>query len=164
MFIGLLPHQSFLASLSHPPSSQHRFAAVESFGITAWSIALHSSQPHKRKKCFLLKPAFAMLRLKCIHNAMNFLLAGLYLKRNEHAGLSQGSVIFRNLVFQNQMISERMPSQFGNQAVILMRVIPIVTKNEVRGHVPFQLFENSFYFSAHKWHESVGETLQKWSA
>ena len=84
-----------------------------------------------------------MLRLKRIHDVSNFLLAELSLERHENAGLPEVTVVFGNLVFQDQMIAKCVPGQFRDQAVVLMSVFPVVRENEVRRDCLLQIFENA---------------------
>ena len=53
---------------------QQQFPAIESFGITAGSIALHSPQSHESEKCLRLKPALRALGLERVHEVTNLLL------------------------------------------------------------------------------------------
>src|SRR5580704_995184 len=86
--------------------SQHYLSAVEGLGVTARRIAFHPSQPHQRKECVSFKPPFAVLRLKRFYDVPDLGLASLILKWHEHPRLSHVSVVFRDLVFQNQMVAK----------------------------------------------------------
>lgn len=46
-------------------------------------------------------------------------------------GRAQIPVIFRDFIFQDQMIAECIPREIGDDAVILMTVIPKMRKNKV---------------------------------
>src|ERR1039457_3621456 len=148
--------------ISSSSNSQHQLAAVESFGVAAGSIAFHPAQPHEGKKRVLLKPGFGILGLEGIHDVTDLLLAHFRLERHEHARLSQVTVVFRNLVFQNQMVPKCIPGQFRDQTMVLVRVLAVVSEDEVRGYC-FQVLENCLHFGTHKWHETVRESLQQWS-
>src|SRR2546426_11770655 len=45
-------------------------------------------------------------------------------------------------------------------AVVLMRVLAVVSEDEVWGHYLLQLFESRFHLGTHKRHESVRKNLQ----
>lgn len=141
--------------------SQDQFATVESLGVTARSIAFHSPQSHEGEKCFRFKPALAVLGLKSIHDELDLFLTRLRPEGHKNAGPPQVAVVFWDFVLQNQMVPKRIPGQVGYQPVILMRVIVIVSEDEIRGDCLFQLLEDGLYFGAHKWHESVRERFQQ---
>src|SRR4029077_3677234 len=112
--------------------------------------------------CLLLEPALCVLGLKGIHEVTHLLLVHLWRERHEHAWLSQVAVVFRDLVLQNQVIPKRIPGQFRDQAVVLMRISAVMSEDHVRGDRLLQLFENRFDLSTYKRHEAVGESLQHW--
>src|SRR6266403_597189 len=138
---------------------RHR-ATVECFGITARSIAFHSPQSHQREKRLRLKPALRALRLERIHEVTNLLLAHFGPHRHEQVRLSQVAVILRNFILQNEMVSECVPGQFRNQAMVLVGILAVVRKDKVRGN-RLQLFEDRFDFPTDKRHESILEFLQQ---
>src|SRR5262249_33792948 len=107
--------------------------------------------------------ALAVLGLKGIHEITNLLLVHLWWERYEHAWLSQVSVVFWDLVLQNQVIPKGIPGQFRNQAVVLMRISAVMSKNHVWRDRLLQFFENCFDLGTYKRHEAVGEGLQQWS-
>lgn len=115
---------------------QHQLSAVEGFCIAARSIALHPPKPHQGTECLVLEPPLAPLRLERLHDVTDLPLANLLRQRNEDAWSSQIAVIFRNLVFQNQMIPKGIPGQFRDEPVILMGVVAVMSKNHVGGDAP----------------------------
>ena len=88
-----------------------------------------------------------MLGLERIHDVADFLLTHFQLERHEHARLSQVTVVFRNLILQNQMVPKGIPGQFRDKAMVLMGVLAIVSEDKVRGDLVLQLFKDRFDFS-----------------
>jgi hypothetical protein len=58
---GFSPHYAIAIVNIASFDLQHYLAAIESFGMTARSIALHPAQSHEGEESFLLKPALAVL-------------------------------------------------------------------------------------------------------
>ena len=123
---------------------QHELATIKSFGVSARGIAFHTAQSHQRLKRFGLKPTLSTLRLESIHDVSNFLLAHIGLKRHEDTRLSHVAVIFGDLVFENQMIPKRIPGQFRQEAMILVGIPAVVSKNEVRRNRLFSSSKTAF--------------------
>src|SRR5208283_3201623 len=61
------------------------------------------------------------------------------------------------------MIPKRIPRQFRYQAVVLMRVLAVVSEDEI-GRNSLQLLENRFHLGAYKGHESVSKGLEQWAS
>ena len=115
-----------------PVISQHQLAAMESLGVAAPGNAFHSPQAHESKKCFLLEPTLCVLRLESIHDVTDLLLVNFLLERHEEVRLSQVSVVFRNLVFHDEVIAKRVPGQLANDPMILMQIVTVMCQDQVR--------------------------------
>src|SRR5260370_41063190 len=102
---------------------------VERLGVTAGCVAFDSSQSHEGEKCILPKPTLAVLGAESVHDLGNFLLADPRLEWHKQIRPPQVAVVLWNFVFQNQMVAKRLPSQFRDRAVVLVRVFMV--KNEV---------------------------------
>jgi hypothetical protein len=72
------------------------------------------------------------LRLEGVHDRADFFSGEFHFKRNKHARLAEISVIFGNLVLQNQVIPECVPGRFGYESMILMRVVAVMRENQIR--------------------------------
>ena len=105
------------------PTLQDEFPAVESFSVATRRIAFHTAEAHEGKKGFWLKPPLVMLGLENLHEVINLLPVDLLLERHKQAGLAHVAIVFWNLVLQNQMVAEGIPSKFRNKAVILVRIL-----------------------------------------
>src|SRR5215510_12805025 len=102
--------------------SEGEFAAIERFGVAAVSIAFHAPQSHESEKRRLVEPSPGMLRRKRLHDATHFLRARLGVEWHEHRWLTHITVVLGNLVFEDQMVPERVPGQFGDQPMVLVSV------------------------------------------
>src|SRR5579862_795672 len=111
---------------------QSQLASIKSLGISAGRVALHPAQSHERVKRFRLEPSLIVLRPKGLHDGVNFFLAGGSVERHKNRGLSHVAVILGNLVFENQVIAKRVPSQFRQQAMILVSILASVSENYIR--------------------------------
>src|SRR5258707_15509612 len=100
--------------------------------MTAGCVTFHPTQTHERKERVFLEPVLAALRLKSLHQVTNFPLARLFIETHKYVGLSHITVVFWDLVFQYQMISESIPGQLGNLAVVLMSILTVMGKNHIR--------------------------------
>jgi hypothetical protein len=67
-------------------------------------------------------------------------------------------------ILKDQMVSKSIPCQFRDQAVVLMRILAIVSEDQIGGDSLFQLFEELVDLCSHEWHESIRESLQRWTA
>jgi hypothetical protein len=113
-------------------NSQHQLATVECLSVTARSVTFHPAQPHEGEEGLLLEPALAVLGLEGIHDVANLCLVHFWRKRHEQAWLSQVTVIFRDLVLQDQVISKCIPGQFADQTMVLMRIFSAMSEDHVR--------------------------------
>ena len=105
---------------------------MERLGVTARSVAFHAPQSHEREKCILPKPVLVLLGLKRFQDVPNLLLAQLGFERHEQIRLAEVAVVFRNFVLKYEMIPKRVPGQFRQQAMVLVRVVAIVSENKIR--------------------------------
>src|SRR5271157_6476272 len=95
----------FKSCIAFPPLElENQLAAVKCLGVAAWGVTLHSAQSHQRLEDLWFEPAFVALRFEGFDDQPRLLVAIFSGKRNEDVGLSDVAIVFRNLVFQNQMI------------------------------------------------------------
>ncbi len=70
-----------------------------------------------------------------------FLEAYFFFQTHKNIGYAEVAVIFRNFVFQNEVVSECVPGQVGDGPVVLVPVVTIMRKNQIRAHSSFELFK-----------------------
>src|SRR5579884_2040014 len=98
-----------------------------------------------------------MLLCLCFKTAQDifyFLFANRVAQWHKKIGHPQITVILRDFVFQNEMISKRIPSQIRNDLMILMQVVPIMGKNKIGRAFLFDLLKELLDLISHKWEEA----------
>src|SRR6478672_4184822 len=101
-FIAGLPRGSIRRCEEH-------FPAIKRFRMAARCVAFHSPQAHQGEERVFFKPTFTALRLKSLHEVTNFPFARLSVEMHKYVWLSHITVVFRDLVFQYQVIAEGIP-------------------------------------------------------
>ena len=81
------------------------------------------------------------LRLKELAEVRDLCLANGTVQRNEEVGLLEIALILRNLIFQHEMIPERIPRQLGEEAMVLVAIGKEVRKHQVGLDLLLQRFE-----------------------
>ena len=105
---------------------------MEGFGIPTGSVAFHTPQAHQRPERAFFEPTLGSLRREGVHQILDLLLAQFRRKWNVAIRLAQVAVIFGDLVLQDQMVAKCIPSQFRDQAMVLMCVVAEVCENQIR--------------------------------
>ena len=82
------------------------------------------------------------------------------LQRHEQIGPPHVAIVLRNFVFEDQMISKGVPSQFRQQSVVLVRIAVPVGENQVRIHLTLQLLEEILYLAPAVRQETVPVILE----
>jgi hypothetical protein len=96
----------------------------------------------------LIKPVIAALTGEMIEEIPDFSPARSFLQRDKKIRTPHISVVFGDLIFQYQMVSERVPGQLGDQAMVLVQVRTTMGKNHVRRYLSLQFLELFFNFAA----------------
>lgn len=78
-------------------------------------------------------------------------------KRHKKIWRGEVAVIFGNFIFENQMVSKGVPSQIGNEAMVLVTVIPKMRENQVWSNVGLQGFKKVLDQGALEWKVAVSE-------
>src|SRR5262249_10865332 len=141
--------------------SQNQFAPIKCLRVTTGSVAFHATEPHQAHERAFLEPPLLALCLKRIHEETHLFLACFKRQWHEHSGLSQVAVGFRDLVSQNQMVAERVPGQFSDKAMVLMRILPVMSEDDIRRNLRLHFFENLLHFRSGKREETVRKSLQQ---
>lgn len=118
-----------LTRVTIAPLLERQFTAIESFGILFRNVRFDSAQAQQRAEGLFLKPVLAFLRLEAAQDEVNLLTAERFREANKEIGRTQVAIVFRNLVFQNQMVPETVPGQLADQAMILVQVAATMREN-----------------------------------
>ena len=144
MLVISLPFTVGYAWLPSKQGSENYLTSVEGFGITFWCVAADASQPRQGKKGVVAEPGARVLASEVLANEFDF---AAYLSAGhgyEKAGIGEVAVIFRNLVFEDEMVSKCVVSEIANEPMVLMRVVLPMGEHQRRLEFTFQLLEKIF--------------------
>jgi len=66
------------------------------------------------------------------HQQINLLLRYFASKWHEDIGIAQVSLVLKNFVFEDQVLSERIPCDFGKSSVILVQIFSAMGEDDIR--------------------------------
>jgi hypothetical protein len=72
------------------------------------------------------------LRVEMFQDQFDFPSREFFIEGNEKIRKAKVAVEFWDFIFENQMVAERVPGQFANEAMVLMQVRAVVRENYVR--------------------------------
>ena len=110
---------------------QEGLAAIEGLGISCRRVGLHPAEPEDPRKVSSSNHCFWLCDLKL--SMMIWILreqAG-FQRTTKEVQAHQVVVVFRNLVFPDQVVPEGVPGQVRDQAVVLVPVIAVVGENQI---------------------------------
>src|SRR4029434_6486030 len=116
-------------------------AAVEGFGMAAGCVALHSTHAQEGPEEILREPALAGLAWEAGKDHLDFPPTERVVERYEDIRRPEVAVVLGDLVFENELVSEGVPRELGDQPVVLMEVVAVVGEHEVRGSRTLELLE-----------------------
>src|SRR5439155_14763684 len=116
-----------------------QLTAMKALGKTSWRICLDTAKAHQPQKKVLGKPLFVALSPEEAHQKLHFALRNDFGKRHEKIRLPQIGVVLWNLVFENEMVAESIPGEFREQAVVLMEIMPEMSKDQIGSKGPFNI-------------------------
>jgi hypothetical protein len=125
-----------------------QLTAVKALGKTSWRICLDTAKAHQPQKKILGEPLLVTLGSEEAHEKLHFAFRNGFGKRNEKIRLPQIGVVLWNLVFENEMVAESIPGKFREQAVVLMEIMPEMSKDQIWRKGPFNIFKRLFDGSA----------------
>jgi len=62
---------------------------------------------------------------------LNFRGTQFIVESDEKVWSPEVTVVFGNLVLENEVVAERIPRQFGDESMVLVQIVAIVRKNQV---------------------------------
>src|SRR6202008_429680 len=66
-------------------------------------------------------------------------------ERNEDGRRTEPAVVLRDLILEDQVIPERVPGQFGDDSVVLMKVVLVVRENSIWPDRRLEFLEEILY-------------------
>jgi hypothetical protein len=121
--------------------AQEHLATVERLGKSGGRSGLDAPNPHQPLEKVLGKPRLSPLRRKVAQQQLTLSPANRGGERKEYIGRPQVGVKFRDLVFQDEVMTERIPGEIANQAVILVQIVAEVGENQVGLESSLQFLE-----------------------
>ena len=111
--------------------SENQLPTVKSFGKPRWGSGFNSTQPQQAVEKVLGKPLFASLRAEVAHQKFHLPATNRATQRDKEVRGAQVGIVFRDFVFQDQVVPKGVPSQLIDHSVILMRVGPGMREDQV---------------------------------
>lgn len=102
--------------------SDHDFTRVKRLSPTVGRITLDSANTHDALERTRSKPASRTLRSEMMHQQLDLPVRLGARERNVHVRRPEIPFIFRNFVFEDQMITKGVPRELAHDSVILMEI------------------------------------------
>ena len=134
-----------------------QFPCKEAFRVALRGAAFHPSQSGQPHKHFFVEPMFRSLGPKMCHKEASLALQDLRRQWHVQVRLIQIAVPFGNLIFEDQVIAECVPSMPGDLAMILVRIVAAMRENEVRIYLVLEVLEPPFNLAALRGKEAILE-------
>src|SRR6266496_1028551 len=110
---------------------------METFGPTSGRIGFDAAQAKQAEKQVLGKPLFVALSAEVFHEPLDFFAANGVGERGKKIGRTEVRIVLGNFVFEDKMVSERIPGEFANHAMVLMEVVAKMSKDQIGGELFF---------------------------
>ena len=104
----------------HVEPLYERLSAIETFRIPSFNVRFDAANSKQGPKCIFAEPLLASLRAERRKDMASFCFAKCFIQAYEEIGRSEIAVVLGNFVFENQVIAERIPCEFGYQTMVLM--------------------------------------------
>ena len=114
---------------------------MKRLGIAHARTGFNAAQPQQRQERFFREPKPPRLAGKMPEDGRHLAARNVVVERDEVVRLAQIAVIFRNLVFENGVMPERVPREIRQHAMVLMSIVPAMSQDEVRLEPIFDPFE-----------------------
>jgi len=90
------------------------------------------------------KPLLGALGSKRLADISGFSFTSLAIQTHEEIWRAEIAIIFRDFVLQDEVVAKRIPSQFTDHSVILVKVIAVMGQNQIRLKLSLELFKFRF--------------------
>src|SRR5262245_3653954 len=134
---------------------QHDFPAVEALGEARRRVRFHPAYAEDGQEEILREPTPITLCLKVTEHQLDLPLGDSLAETEENIGRSEVAVVLRELVLEDEVISERVPRQFGREPMVLMAVVRVMGEDEIRDKPGLQVFEYLLHLAADVRQKSV---------
>src|SRR5262252_6183591 len=101
----------FMTSRDQSVAPKNQLPAMERFGMVALGVAFHASKTEDRPEEVLGEPTLADLAREAPQKRFDFAAADRFVERHENVRGTEVPVVFRDLVFEDEVIPERVPRE-----------------------------------------------------
>ncbi len=136
------------------------FPTVKRLGETAFRVTFDGAEAEERLERAGGEPWLFALRGKVREQVIDFLAGDVFRQWHEKVWRAEVAFVFRYFVFQNRVIAEGVPSELGDQAMILMEIFAAVRENEVGLDVALEPDEAFLDFQAGEGKTGVAKLMK----
>src|SRR5690242_395911 len=104
---------------------------MERLGVAGRSVAFYAAQAQVPFERIAAEPATLRLCRKTFHQYVQLVFETRFTQRYIDVGMAQVAFVLWNLIFQNQMTTEGVPGQLGEQPMILVPVGQVMREDQV---------------------------------
>ena len=140
-------------------SPEEELPCVETLGEPARGSSLDASKAHQTEERFLVEPESIGLRGEPIEHGPDLAPSEIVLQPNEHVGPAEISVVLGDLVLEDQVVTEGVPGQVGDRAVVLMSIVSVMREYEIRLYPSTQCIEELLELGG-VWEVALAERCQ----
>ena len=90
-----------------------------------------------RRESIFRKPVFICLSVEMAHQKADFFAIDRFIQVDKEVRYAKIAVIFRNFIFQDEVISKGIPGQLTDQTMVLMQIMPVMGEDDVWRFTPF---------------------------
>ena len=126
--------------------AENNLARNERFGESALRAAFDSPKAHRGKEGVRAEPVLRSLAAEVLHEMHDLGICRRVGDRNEHIGTTPFAFEFGHFIFQNQVLTPRLPSELANKAMVLMSILQAMREHDSRVARTAQLGEISLQF------------------
>ena len=95
------------------------------------------------------------------HQKADFFAIDRFIQVDKEVRYAKIAVIFRNFIFQDEVVSKGIPGQLTDQTMILMQIMPVMGEDDVWRFLPFQLLKKIFNLTANVREKTVPKFLRR---
>lgn len=132
---------------------------MKSFGKPRWGGGFDATQPQQAVEKILGEPLFASLRAEVAHQVFHLLATNRLTQRDEEVRRAQVCIVFRDFIFQDQVVPKSVPGQIAHHAVVLVQIVSEVSKDNIRCKIFLEFLEAFFHGRADIREEPIPKRL-----
>jgi hypothetical protein len=127
---------------SHRRALENQLVRLERLGHAFGRAASDAAQPGQRQERVVREPAASVLAGEALADDRHLLRDLSLQQRNEEVGICEIAFVFRDLVFEDEVVAEGVVGELGYEPVVLVRVILSMGQDQRGAELPLQRFED----------------------